>query len=394
LTRDNGEPLRTAHDEQTVVLPRMSDPSTAWYGVTNIDEVPSPGLLVYPDRVEQNLDRMISLAGDVERLRPHIKTHKLAEVTQMQLARGVTRFKCATIAEAEMAADCGAADVLLAYQPVGPNVGRLLELIRRFPSARFLVIVDDEGCLQALSKSCCQSRLKVEVLLDVDCGMHRTGVEPGERAGQLYALMERLPGLIAGGLHAYDGHIHDTDLTARTRRCDEAFALVAELQARLRQAGSAVPRLIAGGTPTFPIHARRADVECSPGTCVFWDAGYGSKLPDLEFLEAALVLTRVVSKPGPRLLCLDLGHKAIASENPPPRVRFLDLAGYRAVTHSEEHLVIETDEAGRFAVGDCLLGVPWHICPTVALHSEVIVVRNRRAQARWRTVARDRRLTV
>src|SRR5262245_5627838 len=109
----------------------MNDPSKAWYWVSNADEIPSPALLVYPERIEENLDLMIMMSGGVQRLRPHIKTHKLAEVTQMQLDRGVTKFKCATIAEAEMAAACGAADVLLAYQPVGPNVERLLELIRR-----------------------------------------------------------------------------------------------------------------------------------------------------------------------------------------------------------------------------------------------------------------------
>src|SRR5207302_169959 len=81
----------------------------------------------------------------------------------------------------------------------------------------------------------------------------------------------------------------------------------------------------AGGTPTFPIHARRADLECSPGTCVFWDASSASKLPDLSFLPAALVLTRVISKPAPDRLCLDLGHKALASEMPHPRVQFLNL---------------------------------------------------------------------
>ncbi len=82
--------------------------------------------------------------------------------------------------------------------------------------------------------------------------------------------------------------------------------------------------LVAGGTPTFPFHARRPGVECSPGTCVLWDFGYSSRFPDLDFLQAALVLTRVISKPGARRLCLDLGQKAIASENPPPRVQFLN----------------------------------------------------------------------
>src|SRR3982751_4513709 len=97
---------------------------TDWYRVSNVDDVASPALLVYPDRVEENIRRMIRIAGGVERLRPHMKTNKLPEVIRMQMDQGITKFKCATIAEAEMVAGCGAPDVLLAYQPVGPNIAR------------------------------------------------------------------------------------------------------------------------------------------------------------------------------------------------------------------------------------------------------------------------------
>ena len=151
---------------------------------------------------------------------------------------------------------------------------------------------------------------------------------------------------------------------------------------------------MAGGTPTFPIHAQNDSFECSPGTCVLWDFGYAEKFADLEFLIAAVVLTRVVSKPGANRLCLDLGHKAIASENPPPRVQFLNLPDATAISHSEEHLVVESAQAHRFAVGDCLYGVPRHICPTVALHSEAVVINHGMATERWRVTARERRLTI
>jgi D-serine deaminase-like pyridoxal phosphate-dependent protein len=195
-------------------------------------------------------------------------------------------------------------------------------------------------------------------------------------------------------LHAYDGHVHDSDVTERTAACEATFAPVEVLRRRLERDGLPVPRVVAGGTPTFPMHARRGNVECSPGTCIFWDAGYGKKLPDLDFLPAALVLTRVVSKPTSNRLCLDLGHKAIASEMPHPRVVFLNLSEANVVAHNEEHLVVETAEADAFKVGDCLYGIPWHICPTVALHSEAVVVENGRATQRWKIVGRERKLTV
>ena len=130
------------------------------------------------------------------------------------------------------------------------------------------------------------------------------------------------------------------------------------------------------------------------GTCVFWDAGYGAKMPDMDFLVAAALLTRVVSKPGGNRLCLDLGHKAVASEMPHPRVVFPQLPDAKAVTHSEEHLVVETSRAGEFAVGDCLYGIPWHICPTVALHAAAVVVRGGQAVERWSVAARARKFTL
>jgi D-serine deaminase-like pyridoxal phosphate-dependent protein len=227
--------------------------------------------------------------------------------------------------------------------------------------------------------------------------MHRTGVTPGPHAVELYRLIACSPGLRPVGLHMYDGHIHDTDLATRTRICEEAFAQFRTMQEALKTAGLPVPASVIGGTPTFPLHARRApleDVECSPGTAVFWDWGYSTILPDMDFLPAILVLTRVVSKPGTKLLCLDLGHKAVASEIPAPRVQLLGLPDARAVGHSEEHLVLETDRAGEFPVGSCFYGMPWHVCPTVALHDEAVVVKNGRADERWRVVGRARMITV
>ena len=365
-----------------------------WFFVTNSAEIPSPALLVYPDRVEENLRRMIAIAGGAGRLRPHMKTHKMPEMIRLQLARGITRFKCATIAEAEMTASCGAPDVLLAYQPVGPNVARFVQLLKQYPRTAFITIADDADAIDSLSRAADSAGCTIELLLDIDCGQHRCGVEAGARALELYRRIASLPGLKPGGLHVYDGHIHDADLDERTRHCAAAFAPVQALRQQLTASGLPVPRVVAGGTPTFPIHARRPEVECSPGTCVFWDAGYAGKLPDMDFLVAALVLTRVVSKPGDERLCLDLGHKAIAAESPPPRVQFLELPDAKALTHSEEHLVVETARAREFKVGACLYGVPWHICPTVALHSEAVVIRNGRADSCWKVSARERKLTL
>ena len=369
-----------------------------WFQLSNEGAVPSPALLVYRDRVGENLRRMVSVAGSPERLRPHVKTHKVPQIVRAQLALGVTRFKCATIAEAEMTAGAGATDVLLAYQPVGPNVPRLVALARRFPAARFSALVDDEAAARSVGRAFHEAGLEVELLVDLDTGMHRSGIEPGEAARRLYASLLRAPGVKPGGLHAYDGHLRDPDSGVRRARCDAAFEAVSALADGLTADGLPVPRIVAGGSPTFSFHAARPGVECSPGTTVYWDAGYGT-LPDLDFLPAALVLTRVVSKPGGDRVCLDLGHKAIASENPHPRVLLHEPGSERVLHcaftgHSEEHLVVETRVAGELHVGDCLYGIPWHICPTVALYAEANVVAGGEIVERWAIEARARRLTV
>lgn len=375
-----------------------------WFEVADIAEIPSPCLLLYRRRVEENVARMLRIAGSPERLRPHIKTHKMRELIELQLRVGISKFKCATIAEAELAAEAGVRDLLLAYQPVGPAARRIATLTQRFPEVQFSVLGDDAAAIRELSHT---MRVPVDkhsggtngsqpmhVLIDLDVGQHRTGVPPGAQAIELYRLVAELPGLTPGGLHAYDGHLSQPDPTDRAAACEAAYAPVSALRVQLESQGLLVPCIVAGGTPTFRFHAQRGNVECSPGTCVFWDASYDGKLPDLEFLPAALVLTRVVSKPGPKRLCLDLGHKAVASEMPHPRVKFLNLEDVRAILHSEEHLVIETDRSAEFKVGDCLYGLPWHICPTVALHSEAVVIEDGKAAGCWKVAARDRRLTT
>jgi D-serine deaminase-like pyridoxal phosphate-dependent protein len=379
-----------------------------WWEVTEVAELPSPSLLVYPQRVEENLRRMLAIVGAPERLRPHIKTHKMREPIELLKRLGVTKFKCATIAEAELAVNTGVADLFLAYQPVGPAARRVAELVRQFPLVRFSVACDDAAAIRGLSVAMTSipdqkssrarlaraSQREIEVLIDLDVGQHRTGVPAGPAAVELYRLVASLPGLKPGGLHAYDGHLSEADPVQRARACESAFAPVAALRDELLAAGFSVPRIVAGGTPTFPFHASREEVECSPGTCVFWDAGYANKLRDLDFMPAALVLTRVVSKPDAHRLCLDLGHKAIASEMPHPRVKFLGLEEPQPVIHSEEHLVIETGHSRQFNVGDCLYGIPWHVCPTVALHSEAYVIENGRVIGTWQVAARQRRLTI
>lgn len=368
----------------------MSD----WFRIANENDAPSPALLLYPERIEENLRRMIARAGGPGRLRPHVKTHKLPQIVKMKLAAGITKFKTATIAEAEMTAAAGGRDILLAYQPVGPNIRRLIELIRRFRDTRFLALVDNEDSIAQLSAAATAAHVTLDLLVDLNVGMNRTGIAPGPDSFALYQRLARCPGLRAAGLHAYDGHLRNADHAALQRDAESAFASVQRLQREIEALGLTVPLIIASGTPTFPILATHGNVEVGAGTTVLWDFGQAEVSPDLDFLHAAVLLTRVVSRPTVNRLCLDLGHKAVASEMPPPRVRFFGLEDAPAVMHSEEHLVIETPRAAAFPVGTVLYGLPRHVCPTVALHSEVFIVRQGAWQECWPVAARARRLTI
>ncbi|CAN5378881.1 D-TA family PLP-dependent enzyme [soil metagenome] len=363
---------------------------TSWVEIENLAEVPSPSLLLSPDRAGENLRRMVACVGDPARLRPHIKTHKLPQIFALHADLGITKCKCATIAEAEMAAGAGAADILLAAQLTGPNVARFVALQRAFPHTAFSTLADNPDSLRELGAA----GSTIAILLDLDVGQHRTGIAVGAGAADLYRAISEHPGLVPAGLHAYDGHLHQQDSSERRTAAERVAAEVLEFRDHLVAAGLPVPRMVVGGTPTFPVYAGFPEFECSPGTCVLWDAGYATNHPDLDFLPAAALLTRVVSRPTAGTICLDLGHKAVASEMPHPRVVFPALPDATDGANGEGYCVLATRRAAALPVGTALLGIPWHICPTVALHDRVHVVRGGRVAEEWPVLGRARKLTI
>ena len=365
-----------------------------WYTIDNVAELDTPALAIYKDRVKENIQTLIKSIDDVSRLRPHIKTHKSSEVSVMMLNAGIKKFKCATIAEAEMLALAGAPDVLLAYQPVGPKANRLASLVQQFPATNFSCLIDNLEVANHLSESFHQHEKKLSVFIDLNVGMNRTGILPAN-ALYLFEKCKDLKGISIVGLHAYDGHIRDADFTVRKKRCDDAFSQVIEIQQDIKNKYNKELTIVAGGTPTYSIHSKRKNYECSPGTFIYWDLGYQEALAEQHYSFAALVLTRVISKPTSDSICIDLGHKAIASENPLAlRVTFLNASNLTPIGHSEEHMVFRIDDGKGYAIGDVLYGVPYHICPTVALHDRAVIVENNKAVEYWNTFSRNRKITI
>jgi D-serine deaminase-like pyridoxal phosphate-dependent protein len=365
-----------------------------WYEINNIDQVDSPALVIYPDRVKENIKTLVSSIDNVDRLRPHIKTHKSLEVSRMMLDAGIKKFKCATIAEAEMLAVAGATDILLAYQPVGPKAERLAALKKKSPNVVWSCLIDNLNSAKEISTIFSILDLRIDVYIDLNVGMNRTGIVP-EDAYNLFAECQLLKGIDIVGLHAYDGHLRDTDLSLRTKKSNEVFARVVELQKKIASNFGKQLIIVAGGTPTFSIHSKRKEIECSPGTFIYWDKGYEQILQEQHYLHAALVISRVISIPAENIVCTDLGHKAIASENPlQNRVYFLNASELEPIGHSEEHMVFKNPGSKKYSVGDVLYGVPFHVCPTVALHDCPSIVENGVVKNQWLTDARKRKITI
>lgn len=368
-----------------------------WFQLQNPEEVISPSLIFYKDRVDSNIRNMIILAEDAERLIPHVKTHKCSEIVALQLEQGISKFKCATIAEAEMLADAGARWILLAYQLVGPNLHRLFKLREKFPYVTFSSLVDNEKSADDLNAVSAGHNVTSEVFLDVNNGMNRTGHATDETIFSLYRHITKLSNVTLTGIHVYDGHIRNPEFTDRKAAADEAFEQVLPLLDRIKADTGTEPMIIAGGSPSFTVHVMRPNVFLSPGTNVLWDWGYGDRFDGQPFQHAAVILTRVVSKPAPGIITIDLGHKAVSAENPiENRFRLLNLSSYTVVSQSEEHgvLQVSADAWESIQIGDVLYALPYHVCPTVALHDFATVIEHGTVTGEWKITARSRRLTI
>ncbi len=365
-----------------------------WYQIDNVEQIDSPALLLYKERISENIELVKRIAnGRTDKLRPHVKTNKIWEVCALMMEAGIHKFKCATVAEAEMLAMAGAPDVLLAYQPVGPKIGRFFKLVETHPATRFSCLVDNEENARILSNLCMATSFKTDVYIDLNVGMNRTGVQP-EKAVALVKAILTMSHLRLLGLHGYDGHIHDTDLILRQQAADISFDIASRIYREIQPWFSYPLIMIMGGTPTFSMHIDRENCECSPGTFVFWDWGYAHMLSDLQFQYAALVLTRIISIVDTHHICVDLGYKAVAAESPLPRVHFLNAPEAIPEAHSEEHLILRVPDSTHYAIGDVLYGVPVHICPTVALYDTARIIESGNYTTTWKVIARDRTITI
>ena len=365
------------------------------YPLHDADRIASPSLLIFEEILDANIQTMLDIAARPDRLRPHCKTHKIDKIVRKFVDLGVTKHKAATLAECDMLARAGATDVLLAYNLVGPNIERFVKLVQAYPQVTFSATVDHPAPLRQWDLAMTKAGVTAHAVLDIDPGRNRTGVGLNEQAVELCQQIQASRSLQLGGFHLYDGHRHESDVAERRRLVMDFWEQTRGFIRDLARQGIDVPKVICGGTPTFPIYAEIDDplIELSPGTCTYHDAGYGEKFPDLNaFRPAALVFTRVISRPTANRVTLDLGTKAVASDPAMgQRVVFPRLPKATQVLQNEEHLVLETEEADQFSPGDWLLGIPRHVCPCSVLYSSASVIRDGKLVDEWEITARNRR---
>jgi D-serine deaminase-like pyridoxal phosphate-dependent protein len=347
-------------------------------------ETGTPVAVVDEAVMEINLRRMteFALAGGV-RLRPHAKTHKSVEVARRQLALGAVGLTVATLTEAETFADGGVEDILIAHPPVGEvKLRRLGALAERV--ARVAVAVDDVGVAVAVPA-------QVEVMWEVDPGLHRIGTLPGEpTVTAVGALLRAIGPTRFRGLITHGGHVYQAknDADRRTAAAQETDGVL-ETAATLRSRGIEVRELSIGSTPTMGMHSLEGITEVRPGTYVYGDANQvtlgAERLDDCALAVAACV----VSTPAPDRAVIDAGSKALSADlRVPGSTGFGIVVGRPHLTVarlSEEHAVLTAEGDTGLSIGEIVVIIPTHACTVVNLHPELAIVAAN-GTVRWQKV--------
>ena len=343
------------------------------------ERVLSPALVVYLDRVRDNVRTVIAEAGGANRWRPHIKTTKIPAVFRELCIEGIRNFKCATTREAEhlltvlRAEAVTGADLLVAYPLPAPALSRMATLAKEFADVRISVLAEDPDAVAAIPPN-------LDVFVDVNPGMHRTGV-PVQEFDTILGVATQA-GSRFRGVHYYDGHLHQDDLRERRKLAFECYDLLMDLVGQLEAEGIGVGEIVTSGTPSFrhalayPGFQEQAETvhRISPGTVVYHDLRSEELDPNSGLQPAALVHTRVVSTPNAHTITCDAGSKSVAAEAGDPVAQVLGHPNLLAQTPSEEHLPLEILGQPAPRRGECLQLLPRHICPTVNLADEAILM--------------------
>jgi D-serine deaminase-like pyridoxal phosphate-dependent protein len=353
------------------------------------EAVDTPALLVDLDLMEANIARIAETCrAQGVGWRPHTKGQKTPAIIRKELAAGAIGVTCAKLGEAEVLADAGVRDILIANQVVGAiKLRRLMALRER---ADVIVAVDSPAHVAALGEAARQAGKVQRVLIEVDIGMHRAGVLPGDPVLALARMIAAESGLRFAGVMGWESHaVTIADPAAKSRAVADAVALLTDSAALCRAAGLDAAIVSCGGTGTFPYCAQQPGVtEIQAGGGIFSDMHYRSHY-HLDFPCALTLLATVTSRPTPTRVILDAGKKAMSSDAAAPHPVDLALAG--PVRLSAEHATLDLAEpSDRPRIGDKVELIIGYSDTTVHLHEQIIGVRQGRVEAIWQVAGRGR----
>ena len=362
----------------------MIQPAPAAIG-QRLDEIDTPALVLDLDVFEKNQSTLFDLVRNRVRVRPHAKTHKCPDVGRRQVALGAVGMCCQKVSEAEAMVDGGIADVLVTNEIVGTRkLERLAALSRR---AKVGVCVDNAENV----KSIAATRANLDVYIEVDVGMRRCGVPPGEPVLELAREIRNDKNLRFAGLQAYQGRAqHFRSNEERKSAIGEAAAAVLRTNDLLEQNGIDCPIVTGAGSGTFMFEVQSGTWdEIQAGSYIFMDADYARNewaAPLPRFEHALFVLCTVMSRPGTQLAVVDAGLKASSVDSGMPTVWQRANLTYKKA--SDEHGVIEIGAGKAPALGEKLLLVPGHCDPTVNLYDWYVCGRKGVVEALWPITAR------
>jgi D-serine deaminase-like pyridoxal phosphate-dependent protein len=359
---------------------------------TSVEDLETPSIIIDSEIMEENLRDMADFARKAgKKLRPHSKTHKIPELALKQIDYGAVGVCSQKVSEAKVMIDNGVKDVMITNQVIAEE--KLQVLAQLAEKAKVSVCVDGVPGIELLQNAARDNNVELRCLIEIDSGMHRSGVTPSE-AAELAKLIAKSEGLIFDGIMGFEGQVNNFPKNEWPPIVKEAMDVVSKAKSEIEHAGILVENVVVGGTPSAKIVATFPDVtEITPGEYIFYDYEHlSSGLVPIR--QCALsVLSTVVSRPAPERAILDAGCKTFdfdecrfpGPKDPSLKVKFVGL--------SEEHgTVILEDEPtrSRFRIGEKLEFLPYHVCPCVNLHDEVFFYRRGRIEKISKVLARGK----
>jgi D-serine deaminase-like pyridoxal phosphate-dependent protein len=352
------------------------------YTIKNPQQIQTPSLLVFKNSVFKNIKRMESYLAQIapnsgfKNLCPHVKTNKSAYVTKLMMQKGIHHFKC-TPNEIDMLLQAGAKSIFVAYPLLEHNAKYVAQKMKKSPDVSFQVQIGSLDHAEILNKIALENKISWDYFIDIDVGMHRTGIDFLD-VFKLYEKISQFKNLHFTGFHGYDGHNHYKDKNVRIETSEKSMSIIIHLYKQFKKQNIFVQKIMVAGSPSFLtdfeiLHKNlpaNVEVFVSPGTWIYWDSQYDNLIPG-EFEFAALILAQVMDK-GKNQITLNLGHKRWAADQ--GEIQLFSKPELKLKSFSEEHTVLSTSNPSQYKIGEYILIVPRHVCPTVNLYENFTLI--------------------